>query len=309
MRQWTWLAVLGCCGFGSPAGGQPAPSGQTCLIADYSGGKLCFFADGKGIVWSYPIQGVYDAWVLKDGHVLAATRTFVAEIEPDVAKGSGGKVCWEYKAPADEAKGEFFGCQPLPGDRVVSAKSGACRILELDRQGKPVKSIPFAVQEKNAHLQVRNVRKTPAGTYLLACLAEGLVREVDGDGKVVRTLDVKAGRQVKLGVYEALPLPDGGILAGAGDLHAAIEYDREGKIVWQAGEGDIPDVKLGFVSGVDRLPDGSTMICNWAGGTPGLRAVRVTRDKKPIWILKDPAVKGPVRVQVLTADYKPLEGK
>jgi len=306
MRLSLWLAMLGVCGMVLPAFGEPAAPARAYFIADYSGGKLCLFIDEKGIVWSYPIQSVYDAWVLKDGRILAATKNFVAEIEPDVAKGSGGKVCWEYKAPADEAKGEFFACQPVPGDRVLAAKSGACRILELDRQGKPVKTFLFSVQEKNAHLQIRNVRKTPAGTYLIACLAEGLVREVDGDGKVVRTVDVKAGRPVKLGVYEALPLPDGGMLVGAGDLHAAIEYDREGKIVWRVDESEIPDLKLGFVAGVDRLPDGSTMICNWSGGAAGLRAVQVTRDKKPVWILKDPNIKGPVRVQSVTANYKPL---
>jgi hypothetical protein len=29
-------------------------------------------------------------------------------------------------------------------------------------------------------------------------------------------------------------------------------------------------------------------------------------DKKPVWILKDPNIKGPVRVQSVTANYKPL---
>ena len=50
-----------------------------------------------------------------------------------------------------------------------------------------------------------------------------------------------------------------------GDDHRVIEVDGQGSVVWQVTEHEIPGNQLGFAAGLQRLPNGNTIICNWPG--------------------------------------------
>ena len=106
--------------------------------------------------------------------------------------------------------------------------------------------------------QFRQVRKTPAGTYLVTYQRDGgPAEEYDGDGKLLRTLPC--------GRFVAIRLPDGNTLIACGDNHRIIEVDATNNIVWHVEETDIPGNQLLFVAGLQRLPNGNTVLCNWLG--------------------------------------------
>jgi hypothetical protein len=62
------------------------------------------------------------------------------------------------------------------------------------------------------------------------------------------------------------------------------------QIVWEVNETDIPGNRLGFVAGLQRLPNGNTVVCNWSGHS-GLdeqaQVFELTRDKKLVWQVQD----------------------
>ena len=62
-------------------------------------------------------------------------------------------------------------------------------------------------------------------------------------------------------------------------------FDAQGKTVWEVGENDLPGNPLRFVAGMQRLPNGNTVVCNWGGhGHVGQQPqiFEVTRDKKVV---------------------------
>jgi len=85
-------------------------------------------------------------------------------------------------------------------------------------------------------------------------------------------------------------LPDGNTLIACGDAHTLIEVDAHDKVVWRIDENELPGNPLRFVAGVQRLPNGNTVVCNWGGhGHRGKQpqVFEVTRDKKVVWQVFD----------------------
>jgi hypothetical protein len=69
-----------------------------------------------------------------------------------------------------------------------------------------------------------------------------------------------------------------------------IEVDPQDKVVWSLDENDLPGNPLRFVAGIQRLPNGNTVVCNWGGhGHVGQQpeVVEVTPDKKVVWQVDD----------------------
>ena len=86
----------------------------------------------------------------------------------------------------------------------------------------------------------------------------------------------------------------------------------EGKIVWGLSANDLPGNPLRFVAGVQRLPNGNTIVCNW-GGHGHVRKqpqiFEVTRDKRVVWQFDDKASKQfrtIASAQLLDVDGEPL---
>ncbi len=163
------------------------------------------------------------------------------------------------------------------------AESGPMRILEVDRQGKTLKEIKLQSAETHKHRQMRCCRKLPNGHYLVGQYFDGVIREYDEQGAVVG--DIKHSD-----AHAGLRLPGGNTLCSFGDAHRLVEYDAQGKVVWSVEENDLPGCPLRFVGPAWRLPNGNTIICNWAGhGYVGKQAqlVEVTTDKKVVGELFD----------------------
>ncbi len=81
------------------------------------------------------------------------------------------------------------------------------------------------------------------------------------------------------------------------------EVDPEGKVVWRLTQEDVPDVKFYWINGIQRLPNGNTVVGNWfihqrrSDSTPFFE---VTPDKKVVWkMTMHQRMVDPVGIQML----------
>lgn len=245
--------------------------------ADSYGNKVSVVsADGK-IEWSFDCKHPQDCWRLADGNYLFCHENGALVMTPDK------KTVWEYKAGTNT---QIHACQPLPDGRVLVVENGPCRILELDRAGKIAKEIKLTPPPANVklHDQFRGTRKTVDGHYLVSRKGEHRVEELDGDGKTLRSIPVPGD------VHETILLPNGHLLIACGDGHKIIELDANEKVVWSVDENEIPGHPLRLISGLQRLPNGDTVVCNYLGhGHIGEQAhvFELTPDKKVVWEVTD----------------------
>ena len=215
-------------------------------------------------------------------------------------------IVWEYTAGPNT---QVHACQPLADGRVLVVENGPCRIIEVDRAGKIAKEIKLTPPPSNisVHDQFRGTRKTSAGHYLLCRKGEHRVEELDGEGKSLRSIPVPGD------VHDALLLPNGHLLVTCGDGHKVVEFDEELKIVWQLDENDVPGNPLRLMAGLQRLPNGNTIFCNYLGhGHIGEQPhfFELTPDKKVVWAFADHAhFKTINQIQVLDAPGDPARGE
>lgn len=221
----------------------------------------------------------FDACLTHDGHIL---YTYTRGAKMVTRQGAP---IWQYRSSDAPQGGEIHSAQPLTNGNVVVAKSGSPpRILEIDRQGKIVVNIEVKTSITNPRAMFRHVRKTPEGTYLYGLMSEKAdgenrkLYEVDAAGQLVRTFPVSVH------AFAGIRLPDGHTLVSGGNGHEILEFDKDGKEVWKVAENDLPGRPLRYVSGLQRLPNGNTVVVNWQSGGPRLpQIMEITRDKKIVW--------------------------
>ena len=282
----------------SPVKSQSVEGAHPCLFSSHTKDKVFLMDDQGKIRWEYTCRHPQDVWMLENGNVLVAWYYAVQEIKPDLASGKGGTVVWEYKT---NAPNEIPNCQPLPDGNVMIGIVGECRLIEVDRQGKIVHEVKLETTEKAPHAQFRFCRKTPEGTYLVPFTSEGAVREYDASGKVIREFPKVS---TPVGVVR---LPDGNTLISADGK--VTEYAPDNQIVWQLGANDIPNINIASFTGIQRLPNGNTIVCNWntqpSGNKAGAHVFEVTHDKRVVWQVESNIFGQVAACQILTPDWKP----
>ena len=250
------------------------------LASSYSfGGGKVYIVDKEGkIEWEVPAPRAQDIFMLKDDRVLFNTNRGAK-----IVSVKDKKVLWEYKHESKE-KFEIHSCQPLKNGNVLITVCGRSKIIEVDKDGKVAKEIKFKEVSKaagNGHMELRDSVKTAKGTYLVAFLAEGVIREFDADSKVIRT--IKTDFFKSKGVSSIQELKNGNLLIGGGYGKNAIEIDKDERIVWSLEEKDIKGLTLGYVATAKRLANGNTLISLYHGS---YAFFEVTRDKKIVWSIK-----------------------
>lgn len=238
---------------------------------------------------------VHDLALLPNGNILLPTNaTTIVEMTPEK------KIVWKYVSKPKEGytgKVEVHAFQRLDNDITMIAESGNRRIIEVDRDGKIVHEVPLTVERPSSHRDTRMARKLENGHYLVCHEGDGKVREYDRAGKVVWTyvLDL-ADRPRAPGhgpeghgteVFGAIRLPDGNTLIGGGNNNRVIEVNPEGKIVWSINHDELPGIRLAWVTMIQRLPSGNTVVGNCHAGKDNPQLFEVTRDKKVVWTFKD----------------------
>ena len=72
-------------------------------------------------------------------------------------------------------------------------------------------------------------------------------------------------------------MDDGNTLLAGGDSHRIMEIAPGGNVVWQLEQNELPGFAIGFVTGLQRLPNGGTLFSNWShGGTIGTSLIEVS---------------------------------
>lgn len=283
----------------SPAAPAQQAAGQhpALLIASYSNNAAYIVAAGDDkVVWeSHKMPGpCQDAWLLPNNHILLSGGNQVREVSAD------HKIVWQYEAPKGVAV-EIHNCQPLPGGGALIGEGGTCRLLELDNQGKITKEIKLTLGG-NAHSHMRQVRKTPAGNYLVTAAGENNIREFDAQGKELRVLlgkDIESQGVKWPIVHSAELLANGNLLIGGAYGMPVIEVDKSDKIVWKLTADDVPDVGFAYSAGCLRLPNGNTVVAAYTSKFP---IFEVSPDKKVVWKFQNPAIGNPTHVKVLTPE-------
>lgn len=248
------------------------------ICADYTQGKV-FIVDAAGKVeWSYDAPDANDVWALPNGNFLFNTGHGVKEVTREK------KVVFSY-----ESSSEIYACQRLANGNTFIGECNAGRLLEVSPSGQIVKQIRLLPDgQDGGHLYMRNARQLADGSYLVCHYGAQVVREYDPNGKLVREIPAPGGP------HSAIRLPNGNTLVSSADMDGAVprvfEVSPAGKTVWQVSGNELPGISLKFMAGIQRLPNGNTVMCNWLGhGQLGKapHIIEVTRDKKVVWTFAD----------------------
>jgi len=162
------------------------------------------------------------------------------------------------------------------------------RLLEVDPSGKVVNEVRLLPEGKTGgHTFMRNARRLENGNYLVTLYGDQLVREYDPQGKVLKEIPAAGGP------HSVARLPNGNTLIACGDREGGarvFEVDASGKTVWQVQGDELPGISLKFMAGLQRLPNGNTVMSNWLGHNQFGKAphlIEVTPDKRVVWTFGD----------------------
>ena len=243
------IALLGCLVASTLSAADPIK--HRFLCCDYLSGKVSIVNSEGREEWRVEAKNPQDCWMLPSGNILFAHRNGAKEVTPSK------EVEWEYTAPGGA---EVHSAQPLPDGNVLVVECGTKRIVEVDRAGKITRKVPLvAGPNVGTHGQFRGARKLVNGNYVVTYMSEHKVAEVDPTGRVVRE------QQVPGFPHEIVPHKSGNWLVTCGDGHQVVELNAKGDTVWSVQENDLPGNPLRLMAGVQRLPNGNTIICNYLG--------------------------------------------
>lgn len=253
-------------------------------------GRLAILDASGEVKWELPWGGIHDVHVLPSGNVMVQRgASQVVEIDRETRE-----VVWTYDAATqngNEGKQvEVHAFQPLEGGRVMIAESGPARLIEVDRDGSLLHSLPLTVERPHPHHDTRLARKLASGNYLVCHERDGAVREYAPDGQVVWDYPVPLFGRERAGghgleafgndVFGAVRLPTGNTLIATGNGHSVIEVTPSKEVVWHLAQDDLPGIRLGWVTTVEVLENGNYVVGNCHAG-PG----------QPLLIELDPATK------------------
>jgi len=275
--------------FAGPAGAAEPTAGHRRLLV--CGGRTAIVDigpdGGEGRVeWSWP-GATREGWVLPDGNVLlalskgpAAAGGAAVEIKRGV-DGRPDEVVWRY----DGTQAEVNSIQKTPEGTYVLTEAGPNpRLLEIAADGGVQVEFPLACQKPNAHMQTRMSRKQPDGTYLVPHLLDFAIIRYDRTGRELSRIDTHVAGEPAANSwpFTAIALADGGILAGLTNGNRVVEFGADGKPRWEVTAADTAGA-INDACGIQRLPDGNTMIASYRIGKEGVRLLEVAADKRVVW--------------------------
>jgi len=281
MKQFLMLAgALGLIAaksiFGQATTTNPVPGAAThsFVCTDYTQGKVFIISSAGKIEWEYDgATNCNDLWILPNGNLLFNIGHGVKEVTRDK------KIVFDYESASD-----IYACQRLASGNTFIGECSAGRLLEVNPAGQIVKEIHLLPPGTDGgHAFMRNARKLDNGNYLVAHYGLKVVREYDSTGKLVREIPAAGGP------HSVVRLPNGNTLISCADGPGGsrvVEVDAAGKTVWQVQSNELAGVSLKFMAGLERLPNGDTLMANWLGHNQiGTTAdlIEVTPDKRVVW--------------------------
>ncbi|MES1208945.1 MAG: hypothetical protein ABUS79_23655, partial [Pseudomonadota bacterium] len=235
--------------------------------------------NGGKVIWTYDTKGGYeldDIWLLSNGNVLYSHMTYIEEVTP--AK----QVVWHYVPPS----GEIHTCQPIGLDKVlIGLNQNPTPRLELINKKTMMIEMDHALPDGSSnvvHTQMRRMRLTAAGTYLVGFLDKGKVVEYDSAWNPVWTFATSRP-------WSVARLHNGNTLIQDESESTCKEVDSKGTVVWSYKKSEIavPGATVGGnTQSCERLASGNTVMLLHSGAGQ-LQAVEVTKAKQIVWALED----------------------
>ncbi|MAM45329.1 MAG: hypothetical protein CMJ91_01385 [Planctomycetes bacterium] len=267
------------------------------VCADFSKGEVCVVTSKGERKHIFKTQNPNDVWSLPNGETLFAWRRGVKVYDKN------GKLDFEWKS--SEKRDEIHTCQPLADGNILIAQNGPSRLIEINRKGEIVKKIPVRSRNDNLHMRFRMCRKLENGNYLCMVSCDNEIRELDSEGKTIRVIKGLPGvRMAK--AHAVMRLPNGNTLFSTGAGVTAVEVDKNDKVVWKLERKDLPEIKMGFMTGLNRLANGNTVICFYQGSH---HVIEVTPRKKLVWKWRLPSQRTVVSIQILDQEGDASKGQ
>ncbi|MCP5518544.1 MAG: right-handed parallel beta-helix repeat-containing protein [Verrucomicrobiales bacterium] len=255
----------------------PTPIGHPFACTDYSAGKVCLVTSAGQVEWEYAAPNCNDLWALPNGNLLFNTGHGVREVT------RAKEVVFDYQSTS-----EIYACQRLPDGNTFVGECNAGRLLEVAPDGRVVKEVRLLPEGKDGgHTYMRNARRLANGHYVVAHYGLQVVREYDATGAMALEIPAEGGP------HSVVRLPNGHTLISCGDLpggNRVFEANAAGRMIWEVRGDELPGISLKFMAGLQRLPNGNTVMCNWLGHGQlgrGPHLVEVTPDKRVAWSFAD----------------------
>ena len=277
-------------------------------------GSHTYIVDDAGKTsWTYP-SATRDGYVLPDGKILLTlnkSKKYPGGAVVEVDR-SGGAETLIWKGTQSEVNS----AQPTADGTFVLTEAGPKpRLLEVDREGKVVVEFPLACQSGNHHMQTRMARKLADGTYLAPHLLDFAVKHYGKSGKVLGQFDttVEGDPEHKTHTwpFTSIRHGDGKTLVCCTHGNRVVNFDADGKIVWQLTNEDLPGPWLQDPCGSQVLANGNFVITSYAAGRANRKAPKlfeVTPEKKVVWTYSDGKPYGVHHFQILTTNGTAIEG-
>jgi len=233
--------------------------------------------------WHYPVPAS-DGWVLPSGNVLLAVYP--------TAEYPGGAVI-EVNRETNEVVFCYQGTQSEistalkrdDGTYLIAELGPTPRAIVVGEDGEILKETPLACQKENAHMQTRMLRELPNGNYLAPHLLDFAVKEYNPDtGEVVAVLATDdRGRDTRDWPFTAIRLDNGNTVIGCTNGNRVIEVNAGGDVVWSVTNDDLGEPLLDDACGVQRLPNGNTVITSYHAAGNRVKLCEVTPQKRVVW--------------------------
>lgn len=193
-----------------------------------------------------------------DVQMLPGDRVLVAEYNANrvTERSLKGEILWQFRTPG----GPIVAQRRPNGNTFIATQE---QLLEVDRNDKQVFTFTFQSGER-----IMKVVKLDSGE--IVCLTDGRrVVRINEMGKEVHSFNVNLNMLLFGGRLHALP--NGRVLVPHNGENKVIEYDANGKMVWE--------VKVEQPVIATRLPNGNTLVTTFTQN----RAVEFNRDGQEVW--------------------------
>jgi hypothetical protein len=235
---------------------RPALLGYTLIVLLDQGKVLELGRDDK-VRWEIPgVMFPLDAQILPNDRVLLAEYQGSRVTERTIK----GDIVWQYRVAGPQSAQRLNN-----GNTFIITKT---QLLEVDRNGTEVfrHALPSG--------DIMKAAKAPNGE--IVCLtSEPKIVRLDSTGKEISSFPVP---ELSMRLYGGRlhVLPTGRVLVPHNAEHKVVEYDAQGKAVWQVAI----DQPIAAV----RLPNGNTLVTSMSQN----RAIEFDRSGKEVWQFRNP---------------------
>ncbi|PIA81647.1 hypothetical protein BFR04_12955 [Gaetbulibacter sp. 4G1] len=253
------------------------------------------------VIWDSKKAGARDGYILKNGHVLICWGDEVREYNRKK------EVILSYKK-TEESMELGTAVRLSNGNTMITESGYKPRIVEINKKGKVVKSIPLKPETDNIHMQTRMARKLKNGNYLVPHLLAFAVKEYQPDGTIVKTFSTDyekfGGRKAETWPFTAIRLKNGNTLVTLTHGNRVVELNSKGQIIWEINNALYDEDPLVDPCGAQRLPNGNTVITSY-GAQKGIKIFEVDSNKNIVWTYNNFRAH---HFQILTTNGKPIKG-